>query len=59
MFLIWLKKFSNKDFKKIKFIVDIDKRKQNKILQIVNKKIISPKKLLTIIKKRYNLYFKP
>ena len=51
MFLMYLQKFSNKNFKKIKFIVDIDKRKQNKFLQTVNKLIISPKKLLKIIKR--------
>ena len=39
----------NKLLENIKFIVDIDSKKQNHYLQIVNKKIISPKKLFQII----------
>lgn len=51
MFLIYLKKFCPLVFKKLKFAVDIDKIKQNKFLQVVDTKIISPKKLLKIIKR--------
>ena len=36
---------------KVKFIVDIDKKKQGQYLQIVNKKIISPNKLCKQLKK--------
>lgn len=39
----------NKLLDSIKYIVDIDVKKQNHYLQIVNKKIISPKKLFKII----------
>ena len=51
MFLIYLKKINPSIFKNVKFAVDIDKKKHNKFLQIVDIKIISPKKLLKFIKK--------
>ena len=50
MFLIYLKKINPLIFKKVKFAVDIDRKKQNKFLQIVDIKIISPKKLLKVMK---------
>jgi len=50
MFLIYLKVFNPSIFKKVKFAIDIDKKKQNKFLQIVDIMIISPKKMLKIIK---------
>lgn len=50
MFLIYLKELNPSVFKKVKFAVDIDKKKQNKFLQIVDNKIISPKKLVKVIK---------
>jgi len=39
----------NKILDKIKFIIDIDVKKQNQYLQIVNKKIISPEKFFKIV----------
>ena len=42
-------KSNNMLLDKIKFIVDIDFKKQNHYLQIVNKKIISPNKLKKLI----------
>ena len=50
MFLIYLKKINPLIFKKVKFAVDIDRKKQNKFLQIVDIKIISPKKMSNVIK---------
>lgn len=50
MFLIYLKTLNPSIFKKVKFAVDLDTQKQNKFLQIVDIKIISPKKLLQIIR---------
>ena len=50
MFLIYLKKINPLIFKNVKFAVDIDKKKHNKFLQIVDIKVISPKKLLKFIK---------
>tara|TARA_B110000977_G_scaffold36325_1_gene48656 strand:- start:7434 stop:7865 length:432 start_codon:yes stop_codon:yes gene_type:complete len=50
IFLIYLKSFNPTAFKKVKFAIDIDKDKQNKLLQIVNIKIISPKTLIKVIK---------
>jgi hypothetical protein len=50
MFLIYLKKINPQIFKNVKFAVDIDKNKHNKYLQIVDIKIVSPEKLLKIIK---------
>ena len=37
-------------FKNVKFAIDIDKKKHNKFLQIVDVKIISPEKLLKFMK---------
>lgn len=50
MFLIYLKKINPLIFKNVKFAVDIDKKKQNKFLQVVDVKIISPEKLLKFMK---------
>jgi hypothetical protein len=50
MFAIYLKILNPKVFKKIKFAIDIDKKKHDKFLQIVDLKIISPNKLLKTIK---------
>lgn len=50
MFLIYLKKINPLIFKKVKFAIDIDKKKHNKFLQIVDIKIISPEKLLKFMK---------
>jgi hypothetical protein len=46
MFLCYLKYFSPSTLNKVKFIVDMDKKKTNLYLQIVNKLIISPKALV-------------
>jgi len=46
MFLCYLKYFSPCTLNKVKFIVDMDKKKTNLYLQIVNKLIISPKALV-------------
>jgi hypothetical protein len=45
MFLCYLKYFSPITLNKVKFIIDIDKKKTNRYLQIVNKLIISPKEM--------------
>ncbi len=50
MFAIYLKILNPKVFKKVKFVIDIDEKKQNKFLQIVDLRIISPEKLLKLIK---------
>ena len=50
MFLIFLKKINPLIFKNVKFAIDIDKKKQNKFLQIVDIKIISPEKSLKFMK---------
>jgi hypothetical protein len=50
MFLIYLKKINPFIFKNVKFAVDIDKKKHNKFLQIVDVKIVSPEKLLRFMK---------
>ena len=46
MFLCYLKYFSPITLNRIKFIIDIDKKKTNHYLQIVNKLIISPKEMI-------------
>ena len=50
MFLIYLKKINPLIFEKVKFAIDVDVKKHNKFLQIVDTKIISPKKLMIILK---------
>ena len=46
MFLCILKYYSPVTLNKVKFVIDIDKKKVNSYLQIVNKLIISPQQML-------------
>ena len=50
MFLIYLKLLNLKAFKNVRFVIDIDKTKQNKFLPIVDIKIIDPKMLKKVMK---------
>lgn len=49
MFSIYLKYYSPKAFKRLKYAVDINKQKQKKYLQISKIKILSPKELISKI----------
>jgi hypothetical protein len=46
MFLCYLRYFSPVTLNRVKFIIDIDKKKTNHYLQIVNKLIISPQEMI-------------